>query len=133
MLSKAAFDPPKIVLTSFFVLQLFVGYLLMLSTMTYSVEMFFAVLLGLGAGHHWLCKDPLSLGDRLDFCCPDEEGPAPRRVAGGTGWPSSASVDERSRLLGGGNHPQTERPVGERGTSSTENGSISGDGFTRKV
>jgi hypothetical protein len=79
---------PAWLFTGLYVAHITVGYTLMLVAMTYSVELFLAVILGLGTGHHFLNKEQV-VTDRPDPCCGD---------AGGEGTVTSKT--ETSSLLG---------------------------------
>ncbi len=59
-----------VVMGSIFTVQVTLGYLLMLVAMTYQVELFVAVMLGLGGGHMLLnVKAPV--GESVEACCVD--------------------------------------------------------------
>lgn len=61
---------PTLVFTGLYVAQITVGYSLMLAAMTYSIEIFLAVVLGLGTGHHFFNKEQI-VTERPDPCCGD--------------------------------------------------------------
>lgn len=58
----------KVILLSTFGLNLVLGYLAMLVAMTYSVELFFCVILGLMIGHYFFNINS-AVGESIDPCC----------------------------------------------------------------
>ena len=75
-----------------FGVNLFLGYLAMLVAMTYSVELFFCVILGLMIGHAALnLKVPVS--ESVDPCCPPQEADTRDLIGGGVGNSEEFSCD----------------------------------------
>ncbi|CAD7949246.1 unnamed protein product [Amoebophrya sp. A120] len=64
----------KLVKVSLFAANMTIGYLIMLLTMTYSFELFLAVILGL-AGGHFLFNSRAPVGESVTACCAGRNNP----------------------------------------------------------
>jgi len=86
----------RTVLTIVFMLQVFLGYLLMLIAMTYQLELLLAIVGGLGVGHlAFNLRAPV--GESVEPCCVEPVSPD-AKVEGKTGTPSSQTPSGTSNL-----------------------------------
>ena len=74
----------KMIKAAMYAFNMVVGYLIMLIAMTYSLELFLAVIVGLGIGHVTFNTDA-PVGDSVTACCAGRNGQTVRDYPSGTG------------------------------------------------
>ena len=84
-------------MVTFFGLNLILGYLAMLVAMTYSIELFCCVVIGLCLGH-FVFNTKSAVGESIDPCCASQHGPTTTMAANNLATPASPGSTNRVPL-----------------------------------